>query len=125
MWKRDDAAWREALWRHMLEMLPVEVFVNLPAAAFSMRGRGDTSIYADDMRIEQYGQMISEWARMLGADKLQRRLSVDALERSFAGGAREVRFKLSTNIGALVASVQLQGNPLEELFIVRLQRSER
>lgn len=126
MWKKDDDKWREGLWEHMLDMLPVEVYINLPVEAFSMRGRGDVSIYADDMSSAQYEQMLSEWARVLGdSGRLFRELGIDALVRSFSGGALEMHFKFQTKIGALTVSVHFQGDPLQEPFTIRLRTNER
>lgn len=125
MWNESDRAWRAALWRHMLDMLPVEVLVNLGGRGFSLRGRGDASIYADDIDGEQYAQMLDEWSELLrcGA-RLRNGLGLSALARRFDTGEKVFCFQLPTGRGALSVRVHFRGAPEQEPFVIRLERME-
>lgn len=126
IWNESDREWRADLWRHMLDMLPVEVLVNLAGRGFSMRGRGGVSIYADDIDEAEYVRMIDEWSALLGGGaELRWELRPEALDRRFAIGEREFGFRLPMEPGMLAVRVRFRGAPEEEPFVIRLERAAR
>lgn len=121
MWNREDRAWRRELWEHVLDMLPVELLVNLSSNSFSVRARGEASIYADDMGEEQYEQMLKEWAHLLGdGGRPLRELNAKALRRAYANGARRLYCEISTNRGLLAVTADFPGDPASETFSIRI-----